>query len=40
MDKDGNRLTVFTKAYVQEIADVMCALVNRIEHDIYGKPPF
>jgi hypothetical protein len=40
MDKDGKRLEVFTKAYVQEIADVMRSLVDRIEHEIHGEPPF
>ncbi len=33
-DKEGNRLTVFTKAYVQEIAVVMRSLVDRIERKI------
>jgi hypothetical protein len=32
----GERLTVFTKEYVNETAKVMRSLVNRIEHKIYG----
>ena len=40
MDKDGNRLTVFTKAYVQETADAMRSLVDRLEREIHGDLPF
>ena len=38
---DGIRLTVFTKSYVEEIAEVMRSLVDRIEREIHGEqPPF
>jgi len=40
MDKDGNRLTVFTKAYVQRVADAMRILVDRIEAEVLGPPAF
>ena len=40
MDNDGVALTVFTKQYVQEIADLMRALVEKIQSDIYGADPF
>jgi hypothetical protein len=40
MDKEGKRLTVFTKAYVEEIAVVMLSLVDRIEREILSGPPF
>jgi hypothetical protein len=36
-DKDGQRLEVFTKAYVQEIADIMKSLVGDIENKIHGR---
>jgi hypothetical protein len=29
MSKDGKRQTAFTKAYIREVADHMCALVDR-----------
>jgi hypothetical protein len=34
IDRDGRRLTVFTRAYVQEIADLMRDLVELIEREI------
>jgi hypothetical protein len=40
IDKSGMRLTVFTKEYVQETADLMRAFVDRIERGIHGEPPF
>jgi hypothetical protein len=40
MDRDGHRSTVFTRAYVQDVADPMRALVNRLELKIHGEPPF
>jgi hypothetical protein len=40
LDKTGKRLTVFTKKYVQETADLMRAFVDRVEHGIHGEPPF
>jgi hypothetical protein len=40
MDKDGNRLEVFTKAYVRESADLMRSLVDRIEREIHSGLPF
>jgi hypothetical protein len=37
IDKEGKRLRVFTKAYVQEIAAVIRWLVDRIEREIHGE---
>jgi hypothetical protein len=37
IDKEGKRLRVFTKTYVQEIAAVMRSLVDRIEREIHGE---
>jgi hypothetical protein len=40
-DENGKQLTVFTKAYVREVADVMRSLVDRIEREIFDdKLPF
>ncbi|MXN63278.1 hypothetical protein GR183_00040 [Stappia sp. GBMRC 2046] len=39
-DKDGAQLTKFTKAYVQETADLIKSLVEQIEEDVYGPYPF
>ena len=38
IDKEGKRLRVFTKAYVQEIAAVVRSLVDRIEREIHSEP--
>lgn len=38
--KNGVRLAVFTKAYVQETADLARSLVERIERDVHGEPLF
>jgi hypothetical protein len=38
LTKDGIPLTVFTKSYVQEIADVVRSLVDQIEREIDGEP--
>ena len=35
-DNEGNQLTVFTKAYIEEIAAVMRSLVDRIDRAIHG----
>lgn len=40
MDKDGNRPTVFTRDYVQGVADAMRALVDRIEVEVWGTLAF
>ncbi len=40
MDKDGNHLTVFTKAHVQDVANAMRTLVDRIETEVWGTPVF
>jgi len=34
-DSEGNRLEIFTKEYVQEIADIMKDLVEDIEKVVY-----
>jgi len=43
-DKDGNRLDIFTKAYVGSVADLMRDLVDRVERDMAEAfndgPPF
>lgn len=38
-DKSGNRLEVFTKAYVQEIAAIMKSLVEKIEQEVHKPVP-
>jgi hypothetical protein len=40
MDKDGNQLTVFTKAHVQDVANAMRTLIDRIETEVWGTPAF
>jgi hypothetical protein len=35
-DSQGNRLEVFTKEYVQETADMMKALVSKVETKVYA----
>lgn len=37
MDQDGNRLTVFTLQYVQESANRMKALVDRVQAELYSQ---
>jgi hypothetical protein len=37
VDKDGNKLTVFTVTYVQDVADLMMTLVIHIEREIRGR---
>ena len=39
-DKDGNKLTVFTKQYVQTIADLIKHFVEKIEVALRAKLPF
>jgi len=39
-DKDGNRLTVFTKEHVQSVADLMRKVVDRVEVEVWGEPDF
>jgi hypothetical protein len=36
-DSKGNRLEIFTKAYVQETADMMKALVEKVEGKLYSS---
>jgi len=40
IDRNGTRLAVFTKAYVQETADLIRALVDHVEREIHGDSPF
>jgi integrase len=35
-DSQGNRLEVFTKEYVQETADMMKAMVSKVETKVYA----
>ncbi len=39
MDQDGNRLTVFTPQYVQQTADRMKALVDRVQNELHPQAP-
>lgn len=40
IDSEGRRLDVFTKSYVQEVADLMLGLVNRIENELWAEAEF
>ncbi len=40
MDKEGGQLTVFTKTHVQDVANAMRTLVERIETEVWGTPVF
>ena len=39
-DKDGNKLTIFTKQYVQQIADLIKLLVEQVEAAVRAQLPF
>ena len=38
MSKDGKRLKIFTKVYVQDVADHIRSLIDRLETKIHGDP--
>jgi hypothetical protein len=40
VNKDGNQLTVFTKTHLQDVANAMRTLVERIETEVWGTPVF
>jgi hypothetical protein len=40
MSKDGERLRIFTTVYVQDVADHIRSLIDRLEVKIHGDPSF
>jgi hypothetical protein len=40
MDKDGDQLTVLTKLHVQDVANAMRMLVDRIEAEVWTTPAY